>query len=93
MKRFILTLALIIAGLGLNAQNIGSYIEIEYTHYVLRYTVTSLSPAECAVATKELTSENIINVLPIPESVEKIGECAFENCWKLESITLPSSEG
>jgi len=100
MKRFILTLALIIAGLGLNAQNIGSYIEIEYTHYVLRYTVTSLSPAECAVATKELTSESIINVLPIPESVEingtdfsvtTIANEAFSYCYSVRKFELPNT--
>ena len=100
MKKFVLVLALIIANLGLNAQNVGSYIEVEYSDYILRYTVTSVSPAECAVANVQLTTETAINVLTIPASitiegtefsVTTIANEGFAYCYSAKKIEMPNT--
>ncbi|MBQ4549236.1 MAG: leucine-rich repeat domain-containing protein [Bacteroidales bacterium] len=69
MKKLLLTLVLLISVIGLNAQNIGSYEIISYNGYDLQYTVKSVSPAECIVALKNLTSETSIPSVVIPETV------------------------
>ena len=69
MKKLLLTLVLLISVIGLNAQNIGSYEIISYNGYDLQYTVKSISPAECIVACVNLTAEDAIPSVVIPETV------------------------
>lgn len=100
MKRFLLTLALIISFAGLNAQSIGSYKVVTYNGYELQYTVKSISPAECIVACVNLTAEEAIPVIPIPETMEiegsqfavtTIAKEGFSYCYSARKFELPNS--
>ncbi len=75
MKRFLLLIALIISGMGLCAQNVGDNVSIDYVRYVLKFTVTSIEPAECeVVCTSKAASAPI--VVKIPSTVT-IGETEY----------------
>ena len=47
MKRFLLFIAIMISSVGLFAQNVGDNTIIDYEGYSLKFTVTSVEPAEC----------------------------------------------
>ena len=88
MKRLLLFIALLISGLGLNAQ--------DATIGDLEFTITSEDPAECAVSGYSGEPVNVI----IPSkvtisgkefSVTVIGKSAFLYCGSLTSIEIPSS--
>ncbi len=68
MKKFLLIIALIISGLGLNAQNVGNYKVIDYEDYSLKFKVTSLEPAECEVY--GYTAPTSSNTITIPSKAE-----------------------
>ena len=53
MKKLLLFIAILISGMGLFAQNIGDETIIDYGGYSLKYTVTSIDPAECEVVCSE----------------------------------------
>ena len=100
MKKFVLVLALIIANIGLNAQSIGSYIIVEHDDYSLQYTVSNMSPAECTVASLPLTTNNAIELISIPETIEiegavftvtAIANEAFAYCYSVSKFELPST--
>ena len=75
MKRFLLLIALIISVMGLCAQNVGDNVSIDYVRYVLKFTVTSIEPAECeVVCTSKAASAPI--VVKIPSTVT-IGETEY----------------
>ncbi|MBR5147138.1 MAG: leucine-rich repeat domain-containing protein [Bacteroidales bacterium] len=100
MKKLILLLTLIVSVIGLNAQTIGSYTVVTHTGYELQYTVTKLSPAECSVKCVNLTSENAIDLIAIPETMEIQGTVftvtsvpaqGFAYCYSTRKFELPST--
>ncbi len=100
MKKLLLTLVLLISVIGLTAQNIGSYEIISYNGYELQYTVKSVSPAECIVALVNLTSENSIESVVIPETVQiggkefsvtAIANKGFAYFYSAKKFELPST--
>ena len=80
MKKILLIIALLISGLGLNAQSatIGD----------LKFTVTSIELAECEVSGY---SGEPVDVT-IPSKVTKIGKQAFYGCKGLKSITIKTTK-
>ena len=88
MKKILLIIALLISGLGLNAQSaiIGG----------LKFTVTSKTPAECEVEGYTGTPVNVIipsmvTILGEDYSVTSIRNYTFKGCSSLTSIEIPSS--
>ena len=93
MKKFLFVIALLISGLGLNAQNVGDEAIVEYDGYSLKFTVTSVEPNECELVENNIPSS--ITSITIPSKVimgeneyivTKIGDSAFEQCWYLTSV-------
>ena len=87
MKKILLIIALLISGLGLNAQSV--IIDD------LEFTVTSETPAECEVSgySGEPTDVTIPSTVTISEkeyTVTSIGGAAFHGCSSLTSIEIPS---
>ncbi len=98
MKKFLLLIALIISGLGLNAQSVGSSSIVYYDGYSLKFTVTKLDPAECKVVcdTKPTTPGAVsipssVTIEGSTFSVTSIGNSAFSYCSGLTSIEIPNS--
>ena len=95
MKKFLLLIALIISGLGLNAQSVGSSSIVYYDGYSLKFTVTKLDPAECKVVcdTKPTTPGAVsipssVTIEGSTFSVTSIGNEAFSSCDGLESFVV-----
>ena len=100
MKKTILLLALVISLIGLNAQTIGSYTTTTHAGYELQYTVTKLSPAECSVKLNNLTSQEAIDLIAIPETmtiegkeftVTSIPSNGFAYCYSALKFELPNT--
>ena len=98
MRKFLLLIALIISGLGLNAQSVGSSSIVYYDGYSLKFTVTKLDPAECKVVcdTKPTTPGAVsipssVTIEGSTFSVTSIGNSAFSYCSGLTSIEIPNS--
>ena len=97
MKKFLLLIALIISGLGLNAQSVGSSSIVYYDGYSLKFTVTKLDPAECKVVCDTEPTTPVAVSIPSSVTIEgstfsvtSIGYSAFSNCL-LTSIEIPNS--
>ena len=95
MKKLLLFIALLISGMGLNAQSIGDNVVIDYNGYSLKYTVTSLTPPECEVVSDMITSTDIVipSIIKCENryySVTSIGGSAFSGCSSLTSIEMPN---
>ncbi len=97
MKKFLLIIALIVYGIGLNAQNFGESTTIDYEGYSLQFTITNVEPAECSVyCTTQPTEPTAITIPATVEingvelSVTRIGDGAFSDCSSLTSIEIPS---
>ena len=87
MKKILLIIALLISALGLNAQSV--IIDD------LEFTVTSETPAECEVSGYSGGPVNVIipskvTISGKEYSVTSIGASAFERCYSLTSIEIPS---
>ena len=100
MKKIILLLAFALSVVGLNAQTIGSYNIVNYKGYELQYTVTKLSPAECSVKCVNITSDDAIEVVSIPETMEiegttftvtSIPESGFAYFYSARKFELPNT--
>ena len=98
MKKFLLLIALIISGLGLNAQSVGSSSIVYYDGYSLKFTVTKLDPAECEVVCDTKPTTPVAVSIPSSVTIEgstfsvtSIGNSAFSYCSKLTSIEIPNS--
>ena len=100
MKKVLLLLALIVSVLGLNAQGIGTYKIISYSDYEIQYTVTKVSPAECSVKGINLTSENAIDLITVPETMEiegkeftvtSVAAQGFEYFYSVRKFELPNT--
>ena len=100
MKKALLLLALIVTVLGLNAQGIGTYKIISYSDYEIQYTVTKVSPAECSVKGINLTSENAIDLISVPETMEiegkeftvtSVAAQGFEYFYSVRKFELPNT--
>ena len=96
MKKLLLFIVLIISSVGLFAQNIGDETIIDYEGYSLRFTVTSVEQAECAVSGYEgepvdVTIPSTVTISGMEFSVASIGENAFFECSSLTSIEIPST--
>ena len=98
MRKILLIIALLISGMGLNAQSVGNNVVIDYECYSLKYTVTSVEPAECEVVC--YTNPNVETSIAIPSvviieemefEVTSIGYKAFYRCSNLTSIDIPNS--
>ena len=97
MKKLLLFIALIISGLGLNAQKIGDYAIIEYEGYSLKYKVTSVEPAECDVQSNVQSDIPVTIVIPseveikgLEFTVTSIKDYAFLSCDSIIKIEIPS---
>ena len=87
MKKLLLIIALLISGLGLNAQ--------DATIGGLEFTVTSETPAECEVSgysgkPTDVTIPSTVTISGKEYSVTSIYSRAFEYCYSLTSIEIPS---
>ena len=87
MKKILLIIALLISGLGLNAQSV--IIDD------LEFTVTSETPAECAVSgysgePVNVTIPSTVTISGKEYTVTSIREWAFAECSSLTSIEIPS---
>ena len=98
MKKFLLLIALIISGLGLNAQSVGSSSIVYYDGYSLKFTVTKLDPAECKVVCDTEPTTPVAVSIPSSVTIEgstfsvtSIGYSAFSSCSGLTSIEIPNS--
>ena len=98
MKKFLLLIALIISGLGLNAQSVGSSSIVYYDGYSLKFTVTKLDPAECKVVCDTKPTTPVAVSIPSSVTIEgstfsvtSIGNSAFYSCDGLTSIEIPNS--
>ena len=98
MKKIVLFIALIIVGLGLNAQAVGDVTTIDYDGYSLEFKVTSVEPYKCEVRCSNYPQTYTSIIIPSEVeignyvcSVTDIGEGAFENCTNLTSIELPKT--
>ena len=103
MRKFILIIALLISGVGLNAQNVGDKTTIDYDGYSLEFEITSVSPAECEVSgytdsPTEVTIPSYIEIEGIEFSVTSINgslnyneKGAFEDCSSLTNVEIPNS--
>ncbi len=98
MKKFLLLIALIISGLGLNAQSVGSSSIVYYDGYSLKFTVTKLDPAECKVVCDTEPTTPVAVSIPSSVTIEggtfsvtSIGNEAFYYCNGLTSIEIPNS--
>ncbi len=98
MRKFILIIALLISGVGLNAQNVGDNTIIDYEGYSLQFTITSVEPAECEVKCSTKPTEP--TAITIPYSAEISGiECSvtsieawfFHDCFYINSVEIPNS--
>ena len=102
MRKFFLFIALMISAVGLNAQSIGDYTTINYEGYSLKFTVTSVEPAECEVICS--TKPTVYVSITIPSKVEignlectvtKIANGAFDmdssNGKYIENIIIPNT--
>ena len=87
MKKILLIIALLISGLGLNAQSV--IIDD------LEFTVTSETPAECEVSgysgePTDVTIPSTVTISGKEYTVTSIGYLAFSDCSSLTSIEIPS---
>ena len=87
MKKILLIIALLISGLGLNAQSV--------TIDDLEFRVTSETPAECEVSgysgePTDVTIPSKVTISGKEYSVTSIGDYAFFDCSSLTSIEIPS---
>ena len=83
MKKLLLIIALLISALGLNAQSV--IIDD------LEFTVTSETPAECAVSgysgePTDVTIPSTVTISGKEYTVTSIGSSAFSRCSSLTSI-------
>ena len=90
MKKLLLFIALLISGMGLNAQT--KYYVDGYGNF----TITSVNPPECRLEQSTLTSDN--STYTIPEAVvinstvyfvTSIGEEVFYGNWNIQGIVIP----
>ena len=96
MRKFILIIALLISGVGLNAQNVGDNTIIDYEGYSLQFTITSVEPAECEVSDcsgtpVDVTIPSTASISGTEFNVTSIGESAFYYCKSLTNIEIPNS--
>ena len=84
MRKFLLFIALIISGVGLNAQNFSYTSVIDYDGYSLKFTVTKVDPAECEVicstypsAATYITIPDTVVIEGVKFPVKKLGDNAF----------------
>ncbi len=104
MRKFLLFIAFLISVAGLNAQNFGSTVTIDYGTHSLKFTVTNVDPAECEVVCPTNKPSVDFNVV-IPEKVTiegaefpvtRIGDNAFKpynsNYYsRLKSVSIPNT--
>ena len=98
MRKILLIIAFLISGMGLNAQNLWDKTIIDYDGYSLRFTVTTIEPAECEVdcstqptAETEITIPSTVMIEGVEFSVTTVGWGAFSGCSSLTSIEIPST--
>ena len=98
MRKFLLIIALIISGLGLNAQSVGTTTVINYDGYSLRFKITNIDPAECSVycstkptSPKSITIPSSVTISGEKFDVTSIEEHAFYHCYYLYYIEIPNS--
>ena len=98
MRKFILIIALLISGVGLNAQSVGSSSIVYYDGYSLKFTVTKLDPAECKVVCDTKPTTPVAVSIPSSVTIEgstfsvtSIGNRAFYYCDGMTSIEIPNS--
>ena len=96
MKKFLFVIAILISSVGLFAQNVGDNTIIDYEGYSLKFTVTSVEPAECKVycsthptTPTEVVIPSSVTISGMDFSVTSIGYEAFYRCTSLTSIEIP----
>ena len=105
MRKFLLIIAFLISVAGLNAQNFGSTVTIDYGTHSLKFTVTNVDPAECEVVCPTNKPSVDFNVV-IPDKVviegaefpvTRIGDNAFKPysyvayLTRLKSVSIPNT--
>ena len=78
--------------------SIGDFVEIGYAYHTLKYTITSLEPAECEVVCIQNMNTYFSVALPSSVvisgkecSVTSIGAAAFSGRYYLSSISIPNT--
>ena len=99
MRKFLLLIALMVSGFGIvSAQNVGDYITKSYSGYSLKFTVTSVSPAECEVvcstkptSNKSITIPSSVTIKSKTFNVTSVGKEGFSSCDYITSVKLPNT--
>ena len=93
MRRFLLIIALIISGLGLNAH----CSTVEYDGFSLDFVVTDVTDKKCEVVCNSAPETEMTIVIPssvmiegVEYSVTSLGYEAFYDCDKLTGIEIPN---
>ena len=96
MKKIILFIALIVVGLVLNAQSVGDVTTIDYGDYSLRFSVTSIEPAECMFdridgTNSTITIPSTVMIDGIEYKVTSIGSNAIYEDIYIKEIVIPNT--
>ncbi len=98
MKKILHLIVMTLMSMILCAQNVGDTTNVNCDDYSLRFTVSSLYPAECSVVcttcsanSVEVTIPSSVMISGTKFNVVSIGECAFMGKVGITSVEIPEN--